>query len=447
MPKVKFKDRLLDARPDRLDLRDFPYRPPLKNLPPEYPDAAVLKRSFPKYAADKMVLDQGKEGACTGFGLAGVVNYLRWMAVQDSAPKRRKTAPPPKVSPRMLYHLARFYDEWPGEDYDGSSCRGALKGWHRHGVCDDRLWPYRNKAGEVVFIEPLDGWDANATQCPIGVYYRIDKASVVDMQAAIREVGAIYVSGNVHAGWFPKTWTKRNGIACIDPPPDGANTGGHAFALVGYNRYGFIVQNSWGPAWGTKGFAILPYEDWITRGTDAWAVVLGAPIEKAESPHYHESEALSARASAGTGTSALAGPPAAAVSAAVTPWDRDNAYRHAVVMGNNGTLINRNISRQALSAFEHVLVDAPTEFCGTGPARLVLYAHGGLNAEEESVKRIQVMAPYFEANGAYPVFFTWRTGVFESLGGILDDIKHGVEPSGALRDVWRVVKDAVGEAR
>ena len=254
MAKVKkLKDRLLDARPDRLDLRDFPYRPPLRSLPHEYPEPARLKQDFPRYAADKMVLDQGQEGACTGFGLAGVVNYLRWTAAQESAPKRRKAAPPPKVSPRMLYHLARFYDEWPGEDYDGSSCRGALKGWHRHGVCEDRLWPYRNKAGEVVFIEPLDGWDANATQCPIGVYYRIDKASVVDMQAAIREVGAIYVSGNVHAGWFPKTWTMRNGIACIEPPPDGANTGGHAFALVGYNRYGFIVQNSWGPALGHQG--------------------------------------------------------------------------------------------------------------------------------------------------------------------------------------------------
>ena len=271
MAKVKkLKDRLFDARPDRLDLRDFPYRPPLRSLPHEFPEPARLKRDFPRYAADKMVLDQGQEGACTGFGLAGVVNYLRWVRAQETVTKGRKAAPPPKVSTRMLYHLARFYDEWPGEDYDGSSCRGALKGWHRHGVCEDRLWPYRNKAGDVVFIEPSDGWDTNATQCPIGVYYRIDKGSVVDMQAAIREVGAIYVSGNVHNGWFPNRWTQRNGIACIEPTGDGANTGGHAFALVGYNRYGFIVQNSWGPKWGTKGFAILPYEDWVARGTDAW---------------------------------------------------------------------------------------------------------------------------------------------------------------------------------
>jgi hypothetical protein len=450
MAKVRIKDRLLDARPDRLDLRDFPYRPPLRSLPHEYPNAAVLKRDFPRYAADKMVLDQGQEGACTGFGLAAVVNYLRWTRARGTGAKRRTPAPPAKVSPRMLYHLARFYDEWPGEDYDGSSCRGALKGWHRHGVCEDRLWPYRDKAGEVVFIEPAEGWDQNATKCPIGVYYRLDKRSVVDMQAAISEVGAIYCSGNVHAGWFPKTFPQRDGIACIETPAKVENTGGHAFALVGYNRYGFIVQNSWGSRWGTKGFAILPYEDWIARGSDAWAVVLGAPIEHAQSPHYHETEALSARASAGSGAVALGGPPmpaASAVPAAVAPWDRDNAYRHAIVLGNNGTLINRSVSRQAISAFEHVVVEAPTEWCGSGPSRILLYAHGGLNAEDESVKRIQVMAPYFLANGIYPIFFTWRTGALESLQGIFEDIGEGVDPRGAFRDVWRVVKDTIGEAR
>jgi hypothetical protein len=446
MPKTRIKSRLLDARPDRLDLRDFPYRPPLRNLPPEYPDVAALKRAFPKYASDKMVLDQGQEGACTGFGLAAVVNYLRWSRIRLATGGARK-APPPKVSPRMLYHLARFYDEWPGEDYDGSSCRGALKGWHRHGVCEDVLWPYRNKAGEVVFIEPSDGWDANATQCPIGVYYRVDKSSVVDMQAAICEVGAIYCSGNVHNGWFASPFPQRAGIAWIEPPKGGENTGGHAFALVGYNRHGFIVQNSWGPKWGTKGFAILPYEDWVERGTDAWAVVLGAPIARAESPHYHETQTLSARASAVGGPIGVAGRPRPGVSAAVAPWDRDNAYRHTVVLGNNGALVNRSIARQAISAFEHVVVEAPVEWCGTGPSRILLYAHGGLNAEEESVKRIQVMAPYFLANGIYPIFLTWRTGVLESLKGIFEDIQKGVEPSAAFRDVWRVVKDSFGEAR
>ena len=64
---------------------------------------------------------------CTGFGLATVAHYLliRRHVVPDRTP----------VSPRMLYDMARRYDEWEGESYDGSSARGAMKGWYKHGVC------------------------------------------------------------------------------------------------------------------------------------------------------------------------------------------------------------------------------------------------------------------------------------------------------------------------
>ena len=41
----------------------------------------------------------------------------------------------------MLYELARKYDEWPGEGYEGSSARGAMKGWVRHGVASRLRWP------------------------------------------------------------------------------------------------------------------------------------------------------------------------------------------------------------------------------------------------------------------------------------------------------------------
>ena len=46
-----------------------------------------------------------------------------------------------RISARMLYQNARLYDEWKGEDYEGSSCRGAMKGFHKHGVCTEKFWP------------------------------------------------------------------------------------------------------------------------------------------------------------------------------------------------------------------------------------------------------------------------------------------------------------------
>ena len=69
----------LDARPDRLDLRDREYRPPLKNLPATFPSVKNVEQLFKHYAVTcNLILDQGEEGACTGFGLAAVINYLNW---------------------------------------------------------------------------------------------------------------------------------------------------------------------------------------------------------------------------------------------------------------------------------------------------------------------------------------------------------------------------------
>ena len=121
-------NRTFDARPDRIDFRDLPYRARLVSLPDKYPSDALIAEWFPLYRKAQMVLDQGEEGSCTGFGLAGVVNYLRWelanLQAQESKKKRAVLAE--RISARMLYQNARLYDEWKGEDYEGSSCRGAM---------------------------------------------------------------------------------------------------------------------------------------------------------------------------------------------------------------------------------------------------------------------------------------------------------------------------------
>lgn len=127
MPAKVFKTSkrkvILDARPDRPDLRDRIYQPPLVSLPPEYPPPKWISIHLQKYCKAGLILNQGEEGACTGFGLAGVINYLLYRQCLVA-----KLPPPPRVSMRMIYHLARKYDEWPGEDYEGSSCRGAMRG-------------------------------------------------------------------------------------------------------------------------------------------------------------------------------------------------------------------------------------------------------------------------------------------------------------------------------
>jgi hypothetical protein len=60
------------------------------------------------------------------------------------------------------------------------------------------------------------------------------------------------------------------------------------------------------------------------------------------------------------------------------------------------------------------------------------------------------MAPYFKANGIYPLFITWRTGFVESLRAILEDQarKFGIDLEALrARGMFDDIKDAVLEAK
>lgn len=43
--------------------------------------------------------------------------------------------------------------------------------------------------------------------------------------------------------------------------PTDKRKGGHAVTVVGYNKKGFILRNSWGSNWGDNGYVIFPYSD------------------------------------------------------------------------------------------------------------------------------------------------------------------------------------------
>jgi alpha-beta hydrolase superfamily lysophospholipase len=441
MPTLELNKRQFDARPDRVDFRDQYFRARLVSLEPEHPHPSVVEAYLERYCTDGMILDQGEEGACTGFGLAACVNYLHWERWQRDECRGPR---PARVSTRMLYHMARLYDEWPGEDYDGSSCRGAMKGWHHHGVCDETLWPYRKR-----FTEPREGWQQDAAVRPLGAYYRINKDSIVDMQAAIHEVHAIYASGSVHEGWWVKTSDTPPVIDMTD-----REAGGHAFAIVGYNADGFIIQNSWGGSWGYRGFAVLTYADWVQNGMDAWVAVMGAPVVTHGTAIALNRTPLQQQARARGTTVRLAGGRQSYTyrKPEVAPWSSDAAYEHSLVLGNDGTPLQRLIAVEnaAANVADVAFVRPRAWLSAQDTKKLVIYAHGGLNDEEKSVERIRIMAPYFKANGIYPLFITWRTGFGETLRAILEDQarQFGIDLEALrARGMFDDIKDAVLEAK
>jgi hypothetical protein len=261
-PRKKPKKRALDARPDTVDFRDQIFVATLVEVPSERPLAAY-KREYKRATGHEVpILNQGEEGACTGFGLAALCNYL----LGTRAIGARAEA----VSPRMLYEMAKRYDEWQGDDYDGSSARGAMKGWHRHGVCSETIWPYKLDGSTRKDVD--DATAKDASKRPLGAYFRVNHKDLVAMHAALSEVGILYVTGNVHDGWDKVS--RKTGIIPHHP----GTVGGHAYAIVGYDEQGFWIQNSWGKGWGLGGFGHMTYDDWLDNGYDAWVARLGAPI-------------------------------------------------------------------------------------------------------------------------------------------------------------------------
>ena len=410
------KKRPLTVAKDPADLRDRFYMPPPVSLPGEFPDSADIKRFLSTYTKAGLILDQGQEGACTGFGLACTVNYLRWRKQQ--MPKALES-----VSAAMLYSFARRYDEYDGENYEGSSCRGAIKGWFHNGVCLDTDWPHRDHDP----AQPKYGYAKRAAQNTLGVYFRIEVKSITDLQAAIREVGAIYVSSTTHGGWNQiankaQAPTGHAGLPVI--PYDGhpSEVDGHAYALVGFNEQGFVLQNSWGPGWGAGGFAVLTYADWLANGMDAWVVALGV-----------------SGVMVGGMTTAAASQTRTASADPANWWDERRAYQHSIVMGNDGR-VRRYLTEDEVSrTLLHQASVLPDTWFRSQPGkakRLVIYAHGGLNSEADAIKRARAMGRFFVGNGCYPLFLAWKTGLMESIGNIIQEAHRKQAPMAAGVGEW-----------
>ena len=156
-----------------------------------------------------------------------------------------------------------------GENYEGSSARGAMKGWHKHGVCSEALWPYKVSSSKDDDLTATRSADARRRL--LGAYFRVNHLDLVAMHSAICEVGVLYATGQVHSGW------DKVGTDGIIPQRDKIE-GGHAFAIVGYDADGLWIQNSWGKDWGRRGFGRISYDDWLTNASDVWVARLAVPI-------------------------------------------------------------------------------------------------------------------------------------------------------------------------
>ncbi len=386
----------LDAARDTLDFRDLMFTPTLVEVPAERSLALYRRHGLP-------ILDQGKEGACTGFGLATVIHYLLYQRDYRLARGRRAKWKKAEtcVSPWMLYRMARRYDEWPGESYSGSSARGAMKGWQKHGACAEKFWPAKANKMES------DGW-LDARDRPLGAYFRVNHKDIIAMHSAIAEVGILYATGTVHTGWED---VDEEGVIPYDPAAD--PLGGHAFAIVAYDRVGFWIQNSWGDDWGHHGFARITYDDWLANGTDVWEARMGAPV------------LLIGNQSTASGIQVSAKGSRAYVFSELRP--------HIITTGHDGALSSGGMYGTDEADVTRIITkEFPEATRGWERTRLLLYAHSGLVSEEGAVQRIADYAQPFRERELYPISFIWKTDFWTTLTNVLRDAMRKRRPEGFL---------------
>lgn len=381
--------RVLNVPPDVYDLRDRVYSPSLCVPPDEQVPSRVPE--LPP------VLDQVGEGACTGFALATVLNHLL---------RRRRRAR--SVSPRFLYENARRYDEWEGQDYEGSSIRGAMKGLLAHGACQDSVLPY--VPGQALDRLPQAAYD-DAELTPLGAYYRVTTSSINDLQIALVETGAVLVSAQIHDGWQRPVRTEGDRLPVIEWQPGEPTIGGHAFALIGYTSDGFIVQNSWGDSWGAEGLAVLTYADWLANRMDAWVAQLGVGRVSDQLPLSR----------AGNG----------AVTVRVERVNNAEIQGHYLSI-NNGSLDTHGHHPSYASDIADI-VNRITSAAAQQPVKLLLFAHGGLVGEDGAAQKTAEFVRRFTPKGVYPLHFIWHTDFLQEIEDLISGKRAALqEPVGGF---------------
>lgn len=176
-----------------------------------------------KFWDEGTVLDQGSEGACVGFG---------WMAEILAAPQQPDYQPTEIFGndlSRYFYREAQKIDEWPGEDYEGTSVLAGAKIMKEYGFISEYRWCF----------------------------------SVEDIIDAVINQGPVVIG----IPWYDSMYeTNTLGLTGVD----GNKVGGHCITITGYDPsmvFGrqslevFKWRNSWGTDYGINGSGYILVSD------------------------------------------------------------------------------------------------------------------------------------------------------------------------------------------
>lgn len=179
--------------------------------------------------------NQGSRWTCSAFVGAAIMAWNQWKTRQELASL---------WSPEFLYDRR---SNFPVRGMFGRDVVAILK---NEGCVKEDVWPYEPDREPKNNAMPLDVMDKAKENRIIHTYAAVMTSD--GLKRAVATDGPCYIS--LPCFTYNLEFWKA----------DKANQdslGGHAITVVGYNGTGFILQNSWGPQWGNKGYTVLPYDD------------------------------------------------------------------------------------------------------------------------------------------------------------------------------------------
>lgn len=240
--------------PDHRDLRYAVHRMALEapRVLPEQVDLRGAKMPAP--------YDQGQLGSCTANAIAGAFEF-------EHIRQKLGAIMPSRL---FIYYGERAMEGTIKSDA-GAEIRDGIKVVASQGAPREKLWPY----DITKFTQkPPAGAFKDALKHKAVAYFRVDHLKLEEMLSCLAG-GFPFVFGFTVYDSFESEEVAKTGV--VNMPRHGERVqGGHAVLAMGYDQKTerFLVRNSWGTAWGQKGYFTMPYQ-YLTHGDladDFWTI-------------------------------------------------------------------------------------------------------------------------------------------------------------------------------